>query len=394
VSFNASDSSDSDGSITSYSWSFGDGGSSSGVTAAHTYNSAGTYTAQLTVTDDDGATDTTTTQIEVSASSVPEDLYVDANSGSDTAGDGTQGNPYKTITKAVGVANAGGGATCTIHVAAGIYNAVLGEESPITLGQGIALMGKGSTREDVKIAVPLKCIADSFVENVQCYHGVQLHDRLSGAALLNVRISGPGGGEGVHVQSGDREIAVDNCLIEECTIGFYVGTQSPVKIRNCDIMACSNGIRCNGSSIAVVEVTGCSISTCDQGIYLYQATLTAHNSSLTDNHLHGIAVDGENSKVSVETTSITGGYAAVSLTDRTAGSVIDLGGGQLGSTGGNTFSGTQYDIYDERPSFSGPVYAKGNTWTDPQPSGTVNGPIDNPPNYRITNEGNSIIFSD
>ena len=65
VSFNASGSSDSDGSIASYAWSFGDGGSSSGVTANHTYNSAGTYTAQLTVTDNDGGTDATSRSIFV-----------------------------------------------------------------------------------------------------------------------------------------------------------------------------------------------------------------------------------------------------------------------------------------------------------------------------------------
>ena len=65
VSFDASGSSDSDGSIVSYTWSFGDGGSGSGVTTTHTYTSAGTYTARLTVTDDDGATDTITHSVTV-----------------------------------------------------------------------------------------------------------------------------------------------------------------------------------------------------------------------------------------------------------------------------------------------------------------------------------------
>jgi len=67
VSFDASTSYDSDGSITSYVWDFGDGGSGSDVAASHTYNSAGIYTAQLTVTDDDGATDSIAQTIQVSA---------------------------------------------------------------------------------------------------------------------------------------------------------------------------------------------------------------------------------------------------------------------------------------------------------------------------------------
>ncbi len=56
-SFDASGSSDSDGSIVSYAWSFGDGGTGSGVTTNNVYGAAGTFNVSLTVTDDDGATD-------------------------------------------------------------------------------------------------------------------------------------------------------------------------------------------------------------------------------------------------------------------------------------------------------------------------------------------------
>lgn len=55
ASFDASGSEDTDGSIVSYAWDFGDGEAGSGVSAAHTYASAGTYVVTLTVTDDDGA---------------------------------------------------------------------------------------------------------------------------------------------------------------------------------------------------------------------------------------------------------------------------------------------------------------------------------------------------
>jgi hypothetical protein len=58
-SVDASGSSDPDGSIVSYEWSFGDGATGSGVTTSHSYASGGARTVTLTVTDNDGATDTT-----------------------------------------------------------------------------------------------------------------------------------------------------------------------------------------------------------------------------------------------------------------------------------------------------------------------------------------------
>jgi len=68
VSFDGSGSSDPDGSITSYSWDFTNDGAedATGSTASHSYSSSGDYTAVLTVTDDDGATDTATQTISVS----------------------------------------------------------------------------------------------------------------------------------------------------------------------------------------------------------------------------------------------------------------------------------------------------------------------------------------
>ena len=76
VSFDASVSSDSDGSITYYGWRFGDGkfgGVSSPATASHSYTVPGTYTIRLIVTDDDGSTCITAHTIYVSPSSVGSD---------------------------------------------------------------------------------------------------------------------------------------------------------------------------------------------------------------------------------------------------------------------------------------------------------------------------------
>ncbi|MCK5261717.1 MAG: PKD domain-containing protein [Thermoplasmatales archaeon] len=48
---------DSDGSIVSYEWDFGDGGTSTLQNPSHTFTSEGTYNVTLTITDNDGLTD-------------------------------------------------------------------------------------------------------------------------------------------------------------------------------------------------------------------------------------------------------------------------------------------------------------------------------------------------
>ncbi|WP_022883451.1 PKD domain-containing protein [Glaciibacter superstes] len=60
-------SADSDGTIASYEWNFGDSTTGSGVTATHTYATAGTYTVSLTVTDDGGATAVTSKAVTIQA---------------------------------------------------------------------------------------------------------------------------------------------------------------------------------------------------------------------------------------------------------------------------------------------------------------------------------------
>jgi PKD repeat protein len=60
IYFNASNSYDPDGTIVSYFWDFGDGTTGTGVTVEHAYADDGLYIVKLTVTDDDGATATTT----------------------------------------------------------------------------------------------------------------------------------------------------------------------------------------------------------------------------------------------------------------------------------------------------------------------------------------------
>ena len=66
VAFSSAGSSDSDGSIVSYLWNFGDGSSSTNANPSHTYATAGNYNVSLSVTDNEGANDSDSLSVSVS----------------------------------------------------------------------------------------------------------------------------------------------------------------------------------------------------------------------------------------------------------------------------------------------------------------------------------------
>jgi PKD repeat protein len=68
VFFDASASTTPVGSITSYAWNFGDGSSATGVSPTHRFAGAATYHVVLTVTDNNGLTGSTSTDVSVTAS--------------------------------------------------------------------------------------------------------------------------------------------------------------------------------------------------------------------------------------------------------------------------------------------------------------------------------------
>lgn len=106
----ASTSSDPDGTIADYAWTFGDGTVGTGPTPAHSYLTSGTFTIGLTVTDDDGEANTVTHQVTVTSPSDPTVYASDAFS--------------RTVTNGFGTADVGGtwsttGSTSYYKVAAG-----------------------------------------------------------------------------------------------------------------------------------------------------------------------------------------------------------------------------------------------------------------------------------
>jgi DNA/RNA endonuclease G (NUC1) len=98
IAMSAAASLDPNGSVTAYRWDFGDGTSGSGAAVTHTYVQDGIYLARVTVTDNDGLTDTAVAAVAVEnvapvigafsgASLLPGETYAAAGSFTDPGTD-------------------------------------------------------------------------------------------------------------------------------------------------------------------------------------------------------------------------------------------------------------------------------------------------------------------
>ncbi len=129
ASVDAAGSTDADGRVTAFAWTFGDGGTATGPAAVHTYAAAGTYPVTLTVTDDDGATASRTQTVTVTApppNAPPTAAFTAATVGRTATFDGTSsqepGGAVRTWAWDFGDGGTGTGARVTRDYAAdGVY---------------------------------------------------------------------------------------------------------------------------------------------------------------------------------------------------------------------------------------------------------------------------------
>jgi subtilisin family serine protease len=89
ITFDASSSYAPDGNLTNYEWNFGDGDMGTGEMINYSYSSAGKYDVTLTVTDNVGAADIMTKQVEVIASELDFTIGVSPSSQTVVAGNST-----------------------------------------------------------------------------------------------------------------------------------------------------------------------------------------------------------------------------------------------------------------------------------------------------------------
>jgi PKD repeat protein len=145
VTFDGSGSVDPDGTIASYLWDFSDGSTGAGVNPTHTYLTPGTYTVSLTVTDDDGLTNTATTTATIQGQVVA-DVSLEKLQASKNLKLGTRA-ASKTITAVVGADTKVQDATVTLSwkmMPTGLVNIIVSPD-PASITQAVT-PGKGGAR--------------------------------------------------------------------------------------------------------------------------------------------------------------------------------------------------------------------------------------------------------
>jgi len=316
-------------------------------------------------------------------------LYVDANAGSDTTGNGSIGKPFKTLTKAVDVLIAAKevASSVTIYMAVGSYTAANGEIFPIVVPKIVTIKGSGYGRGPKSGTFINGAGEDTIFEKL-----VHAPARTAFATLEVVPPANVGTGVGIsNVYVGATKISLPGSNAFYASLDA-IGTVSAsdasfgsgilATLRNLD------GVLVAGGSFTC---TSCAIHGNDFGIgglSVPLPTASPYASAPTISLLRG---DADSTIAATIVNIITDGSVNVSATSETferglyafsdalspvlsvpVAGAIDFGGGATQSVGGNDFIGarrTEISISRKNETVS----ALDDTWNPNQQRANRNG---------------------
>lgn len=212
-------------------------------------------------------------------------IHVSARDGS-YGGDGSEGDPYRTITRALSMAHA----SDVVCVHAGRYNRELGEQFPLKIGDGVRVEGYYQGDYDVPVY--------SF-EILYSKPGDGAVEMGKGASLVHVGVyvEDPGSGDG---DSARGIICRKSARIEDVVVaGFRTGIllegiyQSEIEpiVNDADISSCVTGIYVCGSVNA--EIIDNCIFENQVGIDMLGNTNRVIANDMDNNTRYGIKIQGQ-----------------------------------------------------------------------------------------------------
>ncbi len=173
LSCNFTDTSSDDDPIASWSWDFGDGGTSTAQNPSHTYAAAGTYPVELTVIDSDGVPDTWSKSVSVTAPTGLPEVSVASIAYSMTGGKNSDKHLNVTVTLVDDLGGPVAGATVRVD----IYrdgSIWAGEGSGVTDGTGsvgfsVKNAASGCYTTDIRDITAAGMTWDGIIPDDPCY---------------------------------------------------------------------------------------------------------------------------------------------------------------------------------------------------------------------------------
>jgi hypothetical protein len=314
-------------------------------------------------------------------------LFVDANTGSDTTGNGSVNKPYKSVTKAVAVLDAAKSVSpsgVTITLASGDYNAANGEKFPIVVSKTVAISGSNYGGGSPKSGSFINGLGeDSIFE--QLVHA-PAHTAYSALEVVPPAILSFGS---LYVGATKIKLPSSRAFYASLdVIGAANGTLATFGAGIVSALRNVSGVIVPGGSFTCGS---CLIHGNDFGIGAFAVPIaTASPSgagpSVTLNHPQSdsaiaakvvdILTDGNVSVSASGTTFELGRYAFADaftpIVSSTTRGTVDFGGGLTGQTGGNVFIGarvTEFFIVRRGETIS----ALDDTWNPNQQRANRNG---------------------